>query len=84
MANVSRLTALGMSPELAVEVANQIQTAIASDAGVAALVALTNNTGGTVSNTLADVPASYTEATLANQLASLASKVNEIITALKS
>lgn len=43
---------------------------------------LTDNTGGTASDTLADVPAAYTEATLANQLASLAAKINSIITAL--
>jgi len=48
-----------------------------------AIVSLTNNTGGTVSNTLADVPSSYNEATLSNQLASLASKVNEIIVILR-
>lgn len=84
MADVKRLTALGMAPELATEVAAQIESAIASDAGIAALVSLTDNTGGTPSNTLADVPGTYTEATLANQLASLAGKVNAIITALKS
>ncbi len=40
---------------------------------------LTDNSGGTASDTLADVPATYTEATLANQIASLAAKVNELI-----
>lgn len=84
MANVRRLTALGMSPELAAEVATQIDAAVASNAAVAALVALTDSTGGTPSNTIADVPGTYTEATLANQLSSLAVKVNAIITALKS
>lgn len=48
-----------------------------------ALVALTDSSGGTPGNTIADVPASYTEATLANQLASLTAKVNAIIAALK-
>lgn len=43
-----------------------------------AIVLLTDNSGGTASNTLADVPGSYTEATLANQIASLAAKINEI------
>lgn len=43
------------------------------------ITALTDNSGGTVSNTLADVPTSYTEATLANQIASLAGKVNELV-----
>lgn len=84
MADVSRLTALGMAPELAVEVAAQIESAIADDTQVAALVSLTDNTGGTPSNTLADVPGTYTEATLANQLSSLAVKVNAIIAALKT
>lgn len=84
MANVKRLTALGMAPELAVEVAAQIDNAVASNTAVAALVALTDSTGGTPGNTIADVPASYTEATLANQLSSLAVKLNAIITALKS
>jgi hypothetical protein len=43
------------------------------------IVVLTDNSGGTASNTLADVPGSYTEATLANQIASLAGKVNELV-----
>jgi len=45
----------------------------------AAVALLTDNTGGTASSTLADVPAAYTEATLANQLASLAAKINAIL-----
>ena len=49
-----------------------------------ALVALTNSSGGTPSNTIVDVPAGYTEATLANQIASLTAKINEIIAALKA
>lgn len=40
---------------------------------------LTDSTGGTASDTLADVPGAYSEATLANQLASIAAKVNAII-----
>lgn len=48
------------------------------------LVALTDSSGGTASNTIADVPAAYTEATLANQLASLTAKVNQIIAVLKA
>ena len=43
---------------------------------------LTDNSGGTPSNTIADVPASYTEATLANQIASIVAKLNAIINAL--
>lgn len=79
-----RLIELGMVPELAKEVTNQIADAIADKAAVAALVALTDSTGGTPGNTIADVPASYTEATLANQLSSLAVKVNAVIAALKA
>jgi len=43
------------------------------------IVALTDSSGGTASNTIADVPGSYTEATLANQLASLAAKTNQLV-----
>lgn len=43
------------------------------------ITALTDNSGGTPSNTIADVPTSYTEATLANQIASLAAKINEVV-----
>lgn len=43
------------------------------------ITVLTDSSGGTAGNTIVDVPASYTEATLANQLASLAAKINEII-----
>lgn len=50
----------------------------------AAVTSLTDNTGGTASDTLADVPGAYTEATLANQLASLAAKINTIITRLRT
>jgi hypothetical protein len=49
----------------------------------AAIVSLTDNSGGTPSNTIADVPGTYTEATLANQIASLAAKVNAILVALR-
>lgn len=44
---------------------------------------LTDSSGGTAGDTIADVPGSYTEATLANQLASLTAKVNAIIAFLK-
>ena len=44
-----------------------------------AITVLTDNSGGTASDTLADVPGAYTEATLANQIASLAAKVNALI-----
>ena len=47
------------------------------------IVKLTDDTGGTIDDTLADVPGSYTEATLANQLASLSAKINKIIELLQ-
>jgi hypothetical protein len=40
---------------------------------------LTDSSGGTASDTIADVPGAYAEATLANQIASLAAKINAII-----
>jgi hypothetical protein len=43
------------------------------------LTALTDSSGGTASDTIADVPGTYTEATLANQMASLTAKVNQLI-----
>lgn len=50
-----------------------------SGLGAGGIAELTDSTGGTASDTLADVPGAYSEATLANQLASLAAKVNAII-----
>lgn len=82
--NVRRLSELSMVPPLAKEVVTQIGASVAAKTQIAALVALTDSSGGTPSNTIADVPASYTEATLANQLASLTAKVNAIIAALKA
>lgn len=49
-----------------------------------AIVTLTDNTGGTGTDTLADVEASYTEATLANNFASLRDKIDEIIEVLEA
>jgi hypothetical protein len=48
----------------------------------ATVVALTDSSGGTPSNTIADAPAAYAEATMANHLASLAGKINELRTVL--
>lgn len=79
-----RFGELSMVPPLAKEVATQINGVGAAKAQIAALVALTDSSGGTASDTIVDVPASYTEATLANQLASLTAKVNAIIAALKA
>lgn len=78
MADARRLIELGMVPPLAAEVAAQIEAATGS---IGAVTPLTDNSGGTPGNTIADVPASYTEATLADQLASLTAKVNAIIAA---
>lgn len=47
------------------------------------IVALTDNSGGTASDTIADVPGTYTEATLANQIASLTAKINELVAAMQ-
>lgn len=46
--------------------------------------ALTDNSGGTADNTIAAVEASYTQATLQNNFADLASQVNDIRTALRN
>lgn len=51
---------------------------------VKALVALTDNSGGTPANTIAAQTSSYVEATQENTVASLAAKINEIIAALKA
>jgi hypothetical protein len=82
--NARRLAELGMATELAREVASQIATGASTNAAVAALVSLTDSSGGTPSNTIVDTPASYVEATIANQQASFAAKINAIIAALKS
>lgn len=86
--NTDRLAALSMVPPLAKEVTAQIaaagEAATAAKAEIVALVVLTDSSGGTASDTIVDVPGSYTEATLANQLASLTAKVNAIIAALKA
>lgn len=47
--------------------------------GGAGIAELTDSSGGTAGDTIADVPGTYTEATLANQIASLAAKINAII-----
>lgn len=44
--------------------------------------AITDSSGGTASDTIADVPASYNEAQLANAFATLAAKYNALRTAL--
>lgn len=46
--------------------------------------ALTDNSGGTADNTLADIEATYTEATIANNFADVASQINDVRTALRN
>jgi len=57
-----------------------LETVVLGDPANVAL--LTDNTGGTASDTLADVAGTYAEATLANQLASLTAKINAILTVM--
>jgi len=49
-----------------------------------AIASLTDNTTGTADDTLADPGASYTAATMRNDLADLAAKINSILAALRS
>lgn len=100
MANSKRLVELSMVPPLAKEVATQIDSAVASKTQVAALVALTDSSGGTANNTVELVPAATAASTdtsaaslasvntmrtaIQNDIADLAAKVNAIITALKA
>ncbi|MCZ4089337.1 hypothetical protein [Sinorhizobium psoraleae] len=84
LSNAQKLINLGTPPEVATTLASMSAGAIAAKAQIAALTALTDSSGGTAGNTIADVPAAYTEATLANQLASLTAKINAIIAALKA
>lgn len=50
-------------------------------AGRQHITKLTDSSGGTASatETVVDVPATYTEATLANQLATIIAKLNELV-----
>lgn len=63
-------------------------TTLASSAGspkgvsaATAITALTDNSGGTASDTLAAITGSYVEATIENTVASLAAKINALIAA---
>ena len=47
--------------------------------GVEALVVLTDNSGGTAADTVAVIGATYSQTEVANAVASLAAKVNEIL-----
>lgn len=51
----------------------------AHQAGLGAITELTDSSGGTANNTLAAVEATYVQATMANNIADLAAKVNGIL-----
>ena len=56
----------------------------ASDAQVSAIADLTDNSGGTASDTIAAIGAVYDQAEVRNAVASLAAKVNALIAALEA
>ena len=59
------------------------RTRYATDAAVAAATAsLTDNSGGTAADTIAVIGGTYAQAEVANAVASLAAKVNDIKTEL--
>jgi len=76
----TKLSALGMAPELSKEVAANLPS---SQAAMQAIVPLTAATG-TTGNTIADVGAAFTQATLNNNFKALADKVNAILAQLKA
>lgn len=49
----------------------------------AAVVSLTDNSGGVANDTIQDVPVAYGEADIANNFADLAAKMNAVLTALR-
>ena len=55
-----------------------------SGAQEAAITDLTDNSGGTASDTIAVIGATYDQAEVANAVASLAAKVNELNAALQA
>lgn len=60
-------------------VLSDLDTAVAA---VGALTALTDNSGGTGTDTIAAIGATYNQDEVRNAVASLADKINEIIAAL--
>ena len=80
----AQLNQQGIPNQAASTIASIAVAGTANKTQVTALVSLTDSSGGTPSNTIVDVPAAYDETTLANQLASLAAKINQIIAALKA
>jgi len=57
---------------------------VAGDPSATSLTSLTDNSGGTASDTIAAQGAAYVQATQQNTVASLAAKINAIITALRN
>jgi hypothetical protein len=76
----SKLTAVGMPPEQAKQVAAGIPSA---NSTLQAIVPLTAATG-TTSNTISDVGAAFSQATLNNNFKALSDKVNAILAQLKA
>lgn len=76
----SKLTAVGMSPEVAKQVMAGIPS---SQAAMQAIVALTAATG-TTGNTVSDVGAAFSQTTLNNNFKVLADKINAILAQLKA
>jgi hypothetical protein len=54
----------------------------ADGTAVPAIVAITNNSGGTASNTIAAIGATYTQAEVRNAVSSLHAKIEELRAAL--
>lgn len=57
---------------------------LANGTQASAITALTDSTTGTADNTVADVGASFSQATLNNNFADLIAKINAINTAIKN
>lgn len=83
MANRRRLAELSMPTELAKEVANQIDGAVATKAQIAALTPLTGAFGSTGS-AIVDGTATYSQTITNNNNRALEDKINAIIAALKA
>ena len=56
----------------------------ASGAQVAAIAPLTDNSGGTASNTIAAIGGTYNQAEVRNAFASMAAKINALTAALQA
>ena len=65
---------------------NGIVAPILSESGTqgSAIADLTDSSGGTASDTLAAISATYSQSEVANSIASLAAKVNALIAALEA